>query len=236
MPALTARSSARSGIWDPYPFGHDARVRDAPGVDQTSLNGEGVIVRNVGTTPIDLASAAARLFSLTSWFYFTPGSVLAPDASCMSQRLALHELDRAVVPEPRGREVRRGRRLPARSPHVGPLLRRVPLHHRLLGPPPGRHGDHEGKPQVAQRRRVAVANEEYVIIKNGGCASGAAGRLLPPTTCVDVPLPARHAQLPGAILTVRIGKGSATPVTQFWGRSAPLLSNRQCSCCRTRTS
>jgi hypothetical protein len=39
------------------------------------------------------------------------------------------------------------------------------------------------------------------------------------------PFPANTRIGPGGSLTVRIGRGSMTSTTQFWGRDAPLLTN-----------
>ena len=75
------------GIWDPNHCGPveqpGAQVAvtvswDAPGTDQTNLNGEFVIVRNTGTTPVDLSGWLLRDSSLTSWYFFPSGTVLAP--------------------------------------------------------------------------------------------------------------------------------------------------------------
>ncbi len=234
------------GIWDPNHCGPveqpDARVRltviwDAPGVDQTNLNGEGVIVRNVGTTPVDLSGWLLRDSSLTSWFYFTPGSVLAPD----DYRFVHVGSGSPGVPTPRDLYMNSTEPLfpnleDAKFVGDGAYLldRRTSVRFYdeypcitdcadpLQGVTAITKVNRKSRSVVASR----AANEEYVIIKNGGGAPVQLDGYFLRRRVSTYPFPPGTRILPGAILTVRIGKGSATPVTQFWGRSAPLLSNQ----------
>ncbi len=75
------------GIWDPFHCGPpeqpDADIAltvswDAPGTDQTNLNGEFVVVRNRGAVAVDLSGWLLRDTSLTSWYHFEQGTVLVP--------------------------------------------------------------------------------------------------------------------------------------------------------------
>jgi len=78
---------AGRGIWTPTFCGPveqpDANLSvivswDAPGGDQTNLNGEFVVVRNIGASTVDISGWLLRDSSLTSWYYLPQGTVLAP--------------------------------------------------------------------------------------------------------------------------------------------------------------
>ena len=58
-------SGGTAFVWDP-----DGRIG-------ANLNGEFVVVRNLGSTPVDLSGWLLRDSSLTSWYYYPAGSVLA---------------------------------------------------------------------------------------------------------------------------------------------------------------
>ena len=84
---VDAAQAAQIGIWNPGvcgPIEQDgARITlsihwDAPGNDATNLNGEYVIVRNAGTSTVDISGWLLRDSALDSWFTFPGGSILAP--------------------------------------------------------------------------------------------------------------------------------------------------------------
>jgi hypothetical protein len=79
---------------------------------------------------------------------------------------------------------------------------------------------------VSQSRVASrAANEEYVVLRNtGGSAVLLDGYYLRRKVST-YPFPPGTQILPGRTLTIRIGKGVATPLVQYWGRPAPLLTN-----------
>ena len=234
------------GIWDPNHCGPveqpGAQVAvtvswDAPGTDQTNLNGEFVIVRNTGTTPVDLSGWLLRDSSLTSWYFFPSGTVLAPGdyrmvhvGSGTPGSPSPHDLymgvDGAAVPEHPGRQVPRRRRLPARSRHRGPVLRRVPVHRQLPRSAPGRRGHRQGECRLAEPRCRRERRTRSTSSSRTGarCPSSSTA-----TTCAARSPRTRSRRgrrsSPGKTLTVRIGKGAPTTAAQYWGRPAPLLTN-----------
>jgi hypothetical protein len=76
--------------------------------------------------------------------------------------------------------------------------------------------------------RVAsrAANEEYIVLRNKGGAPVLLDGYYLRRKVSTYPFPPGTQILPGRTLTIRIGKGAVTPVTQYWGRPAPLLTNR----------
>ena len=71
-----------------------------------------------------------------------------------------------------------------------------------------------------------AANEEYVVLRNTGAVPVLLDGYYLRRKVSTYPFPPGTQILPGKTLTVRIGKGAATTLVQYWGRPAPLLTNR----------
>ena len=78
----------KRGMWNPNYCGPlespNAQISvivnwDAKGNDNQNINGEFITVRNIGSAPVDLTGWLLRDSSLTAWFYFPSGSIIAPN-------------------------------------------------------------------------------------------------------------------------------------------------------------
>lgn len=242
---LKAQRGGR-GIWDPNHCGPieqpDVRIRltvvwDAPGADPRNLNGEYVIVRNVGPTTADLSGWLLRDSSLTSWFYFPRSTVVAPDdylivhvgsgtpGSPTFRSLYMNATD-PLFPNPQdGKFLGDGAYLLDRNTAVRfydeypCILQCDDPHKRVL---------RIAKVNAVSRSLVPsrAANEEFIVLRNAGAAPILLdGYYLRRKVSTYQFPPDTHIQ-PGAKLTIRIGKGAATSSVHYWGRPAPLLTNR----------
>ncbi len=236
---------AGRGIWTPTFCGPveqpDAQVSvvvnwDAPGNDNVNINGERVIVRNVGAAPVDLSGWQLRDSSLTAWFDMPNGSVLAPN----DYRVVHVGSGANGFPEPRDLYMNSTKALFSNvSPHFfmgdGAYLldRSSAVRSFILYPCAldcsdalrGRVRIAAVQPvQTSSKPRVA-ANQEYIVIRNRSAAPALLdGYYLRYRTSTYAFLPNTRIA-PGARLTVRMGTGTPTRRVQYWGRVRPLLTN-----------
>ncbi len=233
------------GIWDPNHCGPveqpSAQLAvtvswDAPGTDQTNLNGEFVIVRNTGTAPVDLSGWLLRDSSLTSWYYFPSGTVLpagdyrmvhvggGTPGSPGPHDLYMGSTEPLFPNTQDGRFLGDGAYLLDRNTAVRfydeyPCIAncRDPLQGAVV----------IGKVNPVSQSRVAsrAANEEFVVLRNASAAPVLLDGYYLRRKVSTFPFPPGTQILPGKTLTIRIGKGAATSFVQYWGRPAPLLTN-----------
>jgi micrococcal nuclease len=233
------------GIWDPNHCGPveqpDARVDvtvswDAPGTDQSNLNGEFVVVRNTGTSSVDLSGWLLRDSSLTSWYYFPSGTLLpagefrvvhvgsgtagSPGARDLymgsTEPLFPNTQDGKFLGDgayllDRGTAVRFYDEYPCITSCRDPLQGAVVI----------------AKVDPVSRSRVPsrAANEEFIVLRNTSSAPVLLDGYYLRRKVSTYPFPPGTQILPGRTLTVRIGTGAPTPLVQYWGRPAPLLTN-----------
>jgi len=80
---------------------------------------------------------------------------------------------------------------------------------------------------VATAKRVAKrANQEYVRIRNDGLVPALLDGYYLRRGVSTYPFLVNSVIEPGRSLTVRIGKGTPTRVTQYWGKDSTLLRDR----------
>lgn len=241
--------AAHRGIWSPTYCGPveqaDSSLSvvvswDAPGIDQNNLNGEFVVVRNTGSSTVDVSGWLLRDSSLTSWFYFPQGSVLtpgdfrivhvgsgtpgSPDPHDLyigsSVPLFPNTTDGAFLGDgayllDHATAVRFHDEYPCRSDCTDPLqgvLKIVQVNAKS-------HGT-----SLARR-----ANQEYVVVRNTGATPVVLDGYYLRRRVSTYPFIANTTLPAGASLTVRVGKGTATPTTQYWGQPSTLLNDdRDC--------
>ncbi len=233
------------GIWDPYHCGPieqpGASVSltvswDSPGTDQSNLNGEFVIVRNNGSAGVDLSGWLLRDSSLTSWFYFPPGIVLAPgdfrvvhvgqgtNGSPSEHDLYMGATEPLFPNTQDGKFVGDGAYLLDRSTAVR-FYDEYPCIIDCTDPLRG--ALHITKVNAKSRSHApsVAANQEFIVIKNSGTTAVLLDGYYLRRKVSTYPFPPDTRIEPGRSLVVRIGRGSSTPGTQYWGRTAPLLTN-----------
>lgn len=236
---------AGRGIWTPTYCGPveqpDARVSlvaiwDAPGNDNVNINGEQVIVRNAGTSPVDLSGWQLRDSSLTAWYTMPDGSVLAPD----DYRVVHVGSGVNGSPGPRDLYMNSTKAL---FSNVSPvffmgdgayLLDRSSAVRSYFQYPcaldcsdPLRGLVRITSVQPVQTSRIAriAANQEFVVIWNRSTTPALLdGYYLRYRTSTYAFIPNTRIA-PGATLTVRMGRGTPTRTVQYWGRTRPLLTN-----------
>lgn len=240
--ALTDEAQARQiGIWNPGLCGPidqpDTRVTlsvvwDAPSNDALNLNGEYVIVRNTGASSVDLTGWLLRDSSLEAWYHFPNGSILAPN----DYRVVHVGGGQNGSPQPR--DLYMNSTVPI-FPNVtsGPLVgdgaylldTNTAYRAWMEYPCTSDCSDPlQGKVKITKVNPRAPANRpngEYIVIQNVSRASvtmdgyfirrkDSTYTLLPDTTIK-----------PGKSLTVRLGKGTPTATTQYWGLTRTLLTD-----------
>lgn len=233
------------GIWDPRHCGNpeqpDAKVAvtvswDAPGTDNTNLNGEFVILRNTGTSDVDLSGWLLRDSSLTSWYYLPQGVVLRPG----DYRVVHVGSGTAGTPSPKdlyigaveplfpntqdGKFLGDGAYLLDRNTAVR-FYDEYPCIANCRDPLQGTVAISKVQPVSQSRVPSRAANEEFVILRNSGSAPVLLDGYYLRRKVSTFPFPPDTTILPGKTLTVRIGKGAPTSQVQYWGRTAPLLTN-----------
>jgi hypothetical protein len=233
------------GIWDPHHCGPleqpDAQVAlttswDAPGADNQNLNGEFVIVRNVGATDVDLSGWLLRDSSLTSWFYFPSGTLIRPgdyrvvhvgsgSPGAPSTRDLYMNSTEPLFPNPEdGKFLGDGAYLLDHKTAVR-FYDEYPCFLSCADPLRGTVSIAKVQPVSQSRIASRAANEEFVVIKNRGAVPVLLDGYYLRRRVSTYPFPPDTRIMPGGILTVRIGKGSPSSTIQYWGRPAPLLTN-----------
>lgn len=221
QPSTTASLTV---IWNP------------PGPDTLNLNGESVVVRNIGTAPLDLSGWLLRDSSLTSWFYFPTGTVLTA-----GDYLVAH-VGSGTAGVPTAHDYYIGAQQPlfpntSTTQFLGDgaylLDRNTAIRAYDIYPCVSNCTDELiGKVVIAKVQRVSTspipavaANQERITVTN--------------LTGQSIPLDGYYLRrkvssypfLPGSVLGPRasirvlIGRGIPTASTQYWGQSRPLLSN-----------
>jgi endonuclease YncB( thermonuclease family) len=233
------------GIWDPNHCGPveqpDARLAvtvswDAPGTDQSNLNGEFVVVRNVGASAVDLSGWLLRDSSLTSWYYFPGGTVLpagdfrivhvgsGTPGSPTGRDLYMGATEPLFPNTQDGKFLGDGAYLLDRSTAVR-FYDEYPCIANCRDPLQGAVTLAKVQPVSLSRVASRAANEEYIVIRNTSAAPVLLDGYYLRRKVSTYPFPPGTQILPGRTLTVRIGKGAPTALVQYWGRPAPLLTN-----------
>jgi micrococcal nuclease len=234
--------AAGRGIWNPASCGPVEQPAaqlsvlvswDAPGVDQQNLNGEFVVVRNTGTTAVDLSGWLLRDSSLTGWFYFPQGSVLPPGdyrvvhvgAGASTSHDLYMNAGVALFPNAsvtsflgdgaylldRKTAMRAYDEYPCIASCTDPLQGHVII---------SRVNAKSSAGTPARR-----ANQEYVVIKNTGTTPALMDGYFLRRRTSTYPLLVNTVIPAGGTLTIRIGSGTPTATTQYWGRPSTLLND-----------
>lgn len=238
---------AKKGLWDPRYCGPleqpDASLSvvvnwDAPGNDGDNINGEFVVVRNTGTQDVDVSGWLMRDSSLTAWFYFPQGSVLAPN-----DFRVVHS-GVGTGGQPNARDLYMGSATPL-FPNIRPKLflgdgaylldRNTAIREYYEYPCVLDCTDPmQGVLRISKVNAVSTAtwmplraNQEYIKITNDGSAPALLDGYYLRRGLSTYPFLVNTEIAPGKTLTVRIGKGIPTRSTQYWGRNATLLKDRK---------
>lgn len=239
---VDAAQDAGRGIWNPSfcgpPEQPDAAVSlvtvwDAPGPDTADVNGEYVIVRNTGSSAVDLSGWLLRDSSLEAWFTFPPGTVLA-----VGDWLVVHSGQGAAS----GRNFFAGSTVPlfpnaATSPDlVGDgsyLLDRswsvrswfeYPCT-QCSSPLSGALKISKVNAKSTSPRPPTAANQEFIKVTNTSSSSVLLDGVFLRRQVSTFAFPPGTVLPAKSTVTVRIGSGANTAVTFYWGRPAPLLTN-----------
>jgi micrococcal nuclease len=235
------------GIWDPLFCGPieqpNANVSvivnwDAPGNDNDNINGEFITVRNIGDREVDLSGWLLRDSSLTSWFYFPQGSILAPN----DYRVVRAGTGNNGFPDPRDLYMGSTTAL-FPNPQPGKFLgdgaylldKRTAVRSYYEYPCVLDCTDPmQGVLRISSVNAVATAttaakraNQEYVKIKNTGSLPALLDGYYLRRGLSTYPFLVNTVIAPGKTLTVRIGKGTPTRFTQYWGQNSTLLNDNK---------
>lgn len=235
------------GIWNPLYCGPleqpDANLSvivnwDAPGNDNDNINGEFVVVRNVGSQTVDISGWLLRDSSLTSWFYLPRGSVLAPNdyriihvgvganGSPNPRDLYMGSTE-ALFPNTRaGLFLGDGAYLLDRNTAVRAYYE-YPCVLDCTDPLQGVVRISDVNAVATAKSPAKRANQEYIKIKNGGTTPVLLDGYYLRRGLSTYPFLVNTTIAPGATLTVRIGKGTPTQTTQYWGRDSTLLNDNK---------
>lgn len=235
----------RRGIWNPEFCGPVEQPTaalsviahwNAGGNDNTVPNGEYVIVRNVAREPVDISGWLLRDSSLTSWFTFPDGSVLAPN----DYRVVHAGPGAPGQPNPRDLYMGAPTALfantaPDRFAGDGAYLLDRSTAMRFwfewpcvldcTDPAQGKLVITQVQPLATTTKRARAANQEYIVISNKSKREFNLDGYYLSYLGASFPFLVDSRIRPGKSLTVYIGKGKATRTTQFWGRSGPLLQD-----------
>lgn len=239
--------NAQIGIWNPGvcgPIEQDgAQLKltihwDAPGNDGTNVNGEYVIVRNVGSSPVDLSGWLLRDSALDAWFTFPGGSVLAPD----DYRVVHAGLGSPGQPNPR--DLYMNSPIPIfpntqSAKFIGDsayLLDRNTAYRAWAEYPC--LDDCASDPMLGKLRITGVqpvasgatpairANSQTITVKNVTKSPVLLDDVFVRHNLSTFSFAPGTMLKPGASITVHIGRGRATAKSQYWGLTQPLFSVR----------
>ncbi len=233
------------GIWNPRFCGPieqpDASLSvvahwNAGGNDNANLNGEYVIVRNTAQEPVDISGWLLRDSSLTSWFNFPDGSILAPEdyrvvhvGPGIPGQPSPHDLYMGsptallanTVPD---RFIGDGVYLLDRSTAMRTWFE-WPCLLDCTDPAQGKLKITQVNPFVTAKKQARAANQEYVVIRNDSRQEFNLDGYYLSYLGASYPFLVDSRIKPGKKLTVFIGKGTPTRTTQFWGRNRTLLQD-----------
>ena len=233
----------KRGMWNPNYCGPlespNAQISvivnwDAKGNDNQNINGEFITVRNIGSAPVDLTGWLLRDSSLTAWFYFPSGSILAPN----DFRVVHSGVGANGTPNPRdvymgsetalfpnveeGKFLGDGAYLLDRNTAMRTYYE-YPCVLDCTDPLQGVLRITKVNAVSTAKSAAKRANQEFVRIRNTGSTSALLDGYYLRRGLSTYPFLANTRIGPGKSLTVRIGKGSATELTQYWGQSSTLL-------------
>ena len=243
---LTAQAQQeRRGIWNSEFCGPveqpDASISlvahwNAEGNDNAFPVGEYVIVRNTGLEPVDISGWLLRDSSLTSWFNFPDGSVLAPD-----DYRVVH-VGQGIPSQPNPRDLYMGSSAAllantAPDRFIGDgvyLLDRStalrawfewPCVLDCTDPAQGRLKITQVNPFVTARKAAKAANQEFIVIRNLSKKPVRLDGYYLSYLAASHPFEVGSQIAPGAALTLYIGRGKPTVTRQYWGRDRTLLKD-----------
>lgn len=233
---------AGRGIWNPSFCGSveqpEANISlivnwDAPGNDAQNLNGESVIVRNIGDAPVDISGWLLRDSSLESWFTFPGGQVIAPNdyrvvhvgSGVDESRSLFMNADRPLfINATASPLLGDGAYLLDRSTAVRAFFEYPCVIECRVDPMIGKLRITKINAVVKQGSRgVVAANQEFVDIRNMSASPVLLDGVFLRTRTSTFIFSANTRIGAGKVIRVRMGKGTATKRTQYWGRSRPLL-------------
>ncbi len=233
------------GIWNPEFCGPieqpDASLSviahwNAGGNDNANPNGEYVIVRNTGLEPVDISGWLLRDSSLTSWFNFPDGSILAPEDYRVvhtgigvpgqpdSRDLYIDSPTALLANTVPDRFIGDGAYLLDRSTAMRTWFE-WPCLLDCTDPAQGKLKIAQVNPFVTAKKPSRAANQEYIVIKNTSSEEINLDGYYLSYLGASYPFLVDSRIKPGKKLTVFIGKGTPTRTTQFWGRSRTLLQD-----------
>lgn len=239
-----ARQEGR-GIWNPNFCGPveqpDASLSiiahwNAGRNDNANPNGEYVIVRNTGAGSVDISNWILRDSSLTSWFTFPNGSVLAPQ----DYRVVHIGSGTPGTPTPRDLYVGSPTAILANTTTDRFLGDGVylldpstavrawfdwPCTIDCNDPAQGKLRITKVNPIAGAKNPAKAANEEYIVIQNRSDQEFNLDGYYLSYRSATYPFLVNSRIAPGKTMTVFIGKGTPTRLTQYWGRDEPLLRN-----------
>lgn len=241
--AVDQAQDAGVGIWNPAFCSSveqpEARIAltvtwDAPGNDAQRLDAETVIIRNVGSTAVDLSGWLLRDSSLEAWLTLPGGTLIEPGdyrvvhvgVGTNTGRDLYMQATQPIFPnlEP-GQFLGDGAYLLDRSTTPRAWFEYPCLSDCVSDPL-------KGKVVISKVDRVAGpgspskrANMESVAIKNISEAPVLLDGYFLRRRISTYPILADTWLAPGRELTVRIGKGRPTPSTQYWGMPNTLLND-----------
>ena len=233
----------RRGIWNPefcgpveQPTANVSVIAhwNAGGNDNADPNGEYVIVRNVARESVDISGWLLRDSSLTSWFTFPDGSVLAPN----DYRVVHTGSGSPGQPNPRDLYMGSPTALLANTApdrFVGDgvyLLDRStamrfwfewPCVLDCTDPAQGKLTIAKVNPTATAQKPRRAANQEYIVIRNTSQREFNLDGYYLSYLAASYPFLVDSRIKPGKSLTVFIGQGTPSRTQQFWGRSGTLL-------------
>ena len=240
---VDAAQEAGAGIWNPSFCSSveqpEAQLSltvtwDAPGNDVQQLNRETVIIRNVGTTAVDLGGWLLRDSSLEGWMTIPEGTVIAPGdyrvvhvgtGTNAGRDLYMQSRDPIFPNLAPGQFLGDGAYLLDRSTTPRAWFEYPCLSDCVSDPL-------KGKVAITKVDRIAGpgspgkrANMESVVIENLSDAPVLLDGYFLRRKVSTYPILANTWLAPGKTLTVRIGKGKPTASTQYWGMPNTLLND-----------
>lgn len=237
----------KKGIWNPLFCGPleqpDAQLSvivnwDAQGNDNANLNGEFVVIRNIGTQTVDISDWLLRDSSLTSWFYLPYGSILAPNDyrvihvgvganGTPNPRDLYMGSTAALFPNTRSdRFLGDGAYLVDRNTAIRAYYE-YPCVLDCTDPLQGVVRISDVNAVATAQSPAKRANQEFIKIKNFGQTPALLDGYYLRRGVSTYPFLVNSTIPPGATLTVRIGKGIPTQTTQYWGRDKTLLNDNK---------